>query len=395
MIQLVRFLKYALRSFCPILLSAILLSLWGCLAIYNASVNFPNPEDYSTKQITWLIGGVLVALIISKIHIKRFFELIPWLYGFGIFTLIAVIFWGQPVNHMRGWFHTDYFSIQPSEFCKPFFCLFICWYYRYLVDEETVEFKRYLKLGLASLPVLVLLAMQPDFGTLFIFTLCFAAVYWTHGGKTKYLGWTAAGLLPVLIYVLYRYPYVYRRLIGFWSPEEHAHGAGFHLLQLERTIASGGFWGRSFGKGLWSQGYLPLTHNDSIFASFCEALGFVGGFLLIVIFAGALLLAFRKCQKMSNDLYGYSLFALVFCLSIQAFIHISVNVQILPPTGITLPFISYGGSSLLSSFIIVGLCKSIIASEKKDLELLDGDESSEVKPLEEDVDLGESSSSEH
>jgi cell division protein FtsW (lipid II flippase) len=201
-------------------------------------------------------------------------------------------------------------------------------------------------------------------------------IYWIHGGASKYLLWTVCGMLPLFILVIYKFPYIYKRLIGFWNPQEHADGAGFHLLQLERAIASGGFWGRSFGRGLWSQGYLPLTHNDSIFASFCESLGFVGGFLLIMIFIVALFFAFKKYQEMSNDLYGYSLFALVFCLSVQAFVHISVNVQLLPPTGITLPFVSYGGSSLMSSFVIVGLCKS----------LLDSDKRGEVEPLEQDID---------
>lgn len=385
MIGLVRFFKRLSHTFCPILLSAILLSLWGCLAIYNASVKFDSPEDYTLKQVIWLGVSILASILISKIHIKRFLEFIPWLYAAGVGSLIAVIFLGQSINHMRGWFHTEYFSIQPSEFCKPFFCLFICWYYRYLLDEEEKELNRFLKLIAGASPVLVLLAMQPDFGTLLIFLLCFLVIYWTHGGSGKFILWSVAGLVPLVVTILYKFPYVHRRLQGFLNPEKYANSSGFHLLQLERAIASGGMWGRSFGKGLWSEGYLPLTHNDSIFASFCESLGFIGGFLLIAIFTGALFWAFKKCKIMSNDLYGFSLFALVFCLVIQAYVHICVNVQLLPPTGITLPFVSYGGSSLLSSFIIIGLCKSIIRSEE--LDSLESDESSEIEPLGENVDL--------
>ena len=263
--------------------------------------------------------------------------------------------------------------------------MFICWYYRYLLDEEEKELNRFLKLIAGASPVLVLLAMQPDFGTLLIFLLCFLVIYWTHGGSGKFILWSLAGLVPLVVTILYKFPYVHRRLEGFLNPEKYANSSGFHLLQLERAIASGGMWGRSFGKGLWSEGYLPLTHNDSIFASFCESLGFIGGFLLIAIFTGALFWAFKKCKIMSNDLYGFSLFALVFCLVIQAYVHICVNVQLLPPTGITLPFVSYGGSSLLSSFIIIGLCKSIIRSEE--LDSLESDESSEIEPLGENVDL--------
>ena len=390
MIGVIRFLKKLPHTFCPILFSAVLLSFWGCLAIYNASMKFENPIDYTSKQFIWLGVSVFVSILISRIHIKRYLEFIPWLFGAGVLSLIAVIFWGQSINHMRGWFHTEYFSIQPSEFCKPFFCLFTCWYYRYLVEEETSEAKVYIKLLLSVSPVLVLLVLQPDFGTLLIFILCFLIIYWTHGGSSKFILWSGAAAIPFMLAVLYKFPYVFKRLEGFWNPEKYSSTSGFHLLQLERAIASGGFWGRSFGKSLWSEGYLPLTHNDSIYASFCESLGFIGGFLLIAVFTGALYAAYKKCRRMENDLYGYSLFSLVFCLTIQAYIHMSVNVQLLPPTGITLPFISYGGSSLLSSFIIVGLCKSIISSEKQDL--LESNESSEVEPLGENIDSTESGS---
>ena len=126
MIGLVRFFKRLSHTFCHILLSAILLSLWGCLAIYNASVKFDSPEDYTLKQVIWLGVSILASILISKIHIKRFLEFIPWLYAAGVGSLIAVIFLGQSINHMRGWFHTEYFSIQPSEFCSlSFACLFV------------------------------------------------------------------------------------------------------------------------------------------------------------------------------------------------------------------------------------------------------------------------------
>ena len=110
---------------------------------------------------------------------------------------------------------------------------------------------------------------------------------------------------------------------------------------------------------------MPLTHNDSIFASFCEALGFVGGFVLVLIFLSGLIAAVKKSRRMCCGLYANSLIILTFCLCVQAFIHISVNVQLLPPTGITLPFFSYGGSSLISSFVIVGLCKALIRSDRR------------------------------
>ena len=294
------------------------------------------------------------------------------------------------MNHMKGWFHTGWFSIQPSEFCKPIFCLALCWFCHEKIQEEDSELKAYLKyLGLA-LPFIILIAIQPDFGTTLIYLVLTFAIYWLFGGKGKYILISLLAFIPALVMILYRHPYVMRRLQGFWNPEAHSSGAGFHLIQLERSLASGGFWGQSLGKGLWSQGYLPLTHNDSIFASFCEATGFIGGFVLVLVFILALRMANNKRMRMQNKLYGNSLFILVFCISFQAFIHISVNVQLLPPTGITLPFFSYGGSSLVSSFLIIGFCKSVIEGDRKERRLLKRQESGEVQPLEKNLDSTES-----
>ncbi|MCM8540180.1 MAG: FtsW/RodA/SpoVE family cell cycle protein [Lentisphaeraceae bacterium] len=392
MISLIRFIKKFANSFCPVLLCAILLSSWGCLAIYNASLQFPQPEYYALKQCTWLLIGIALALGLYRVKSEWIFKSIPWLYVIGVLSLLLVMFAGHTHNHMKGWFHTGWFSIQPSEFCKPVFCLALCWFCHTRKNGEESELVSYLKyLGLAA-PFIILVALQPDFGTTLIYLVLTITIYAVFGGKRKYLGFTVLGSIPAFILILYKYPYVWRRLQGFWNPEAHSTGAGFHLIQLERSLASGGFWGQSLGKGLWSQGYLPLTHNDSIFASFCEAVGFVGGFALILVFIIALYASNKKRARMQNSLYGNSLFILVFCITFQAFIHISVNVQLLPPTGITLPFFSYGGSSLISSFLIVGFCKSIIDADRKERRLLKHQESSEVQPLEKNFDALESGS---
>lgn len=388
MITLIRLLKRAFRSFCPLLLCAIFLSLWGCLAIYNASLQFEQPEYYVIRQCTWLVAGILVALFLYRVSATKIFSLIPWLYSFGLLSLFLVLIIGHSRHSMRGWFHTEWFSLQPSEFFKPIFCLFLCWYSDRLKNEDMSNLKKYLKLSLMASPGIILIALQPDFGTTLIFCILLVTIYWVYEGYFKYLFFSFIALIPFLALVLVKYPYVMDRFTGFWNPEAHAEKAGFHLMQLERSLASGGLWGRSFGHGLWSQGYLPLTHNDSIFASFCEATGFVGGLALIFVFSLALMAVVKKSSRMRNELYGKTLFMLVFSLCMQAFIHISVNIQLLPPTGITLPFFSYGGSSLMASFLIVGLCKSLIRTEKREMSLLEGSKSCEVEPFKKDLDIG-------
>lgn len=388
MITLIRFLRKFADSFCPILLCAIILSSWGCLAIYNASLQFPQPEYYALKQCLWLLAGIIIALFFYRLDSKLIFKYVPLLYAAAVLSLLLVLFVGHTHNHMKGWFHTGWFSIQPSEFSKPVFCLALCWYChnRMSGDNELANYLRYL---CWATPFILLIAVQPDFGTTLIYVMITLVVYWLFGGRMKFVFISFLAMIPLVLGVLLRYPYVWQRIQGLWNPQAHAAGAGFHLLQLERSIASGGFWGKSLGKGLWSQGYLPLTHNDSIFASFCEAVGFIGGFVLILTFSIALYAAGKKKIKMHNKLYGNALFILVFSLVLQAFIHISVNVQLLPPTGITLPFFSYGGSSLVSSFVTIGFCKSLIEADRREQILLNGHKGREVQPFKKNFDSRE------
>ena len=118
-IAFIRFIKRLSRTFCPLLLCAMLLSFWGCLAIYNASLQFSDPQYYVLKQVIWLFGGIAVALLLYRISAEWLFSFIPWFYALGLGALLLVLFAEKPHNGMRGWFHTGWFSIQPSEFCKP------------------------------------------------------------------------------------------------------------------------------------------------------------------------------------------------------------------------------------------------------------------------------------
>ena len=365
MIFLVKAFRRFRRAFCPLLISSVMLSLWGCLAIYDAGVSLEHPHYYALRQLVWLAAGIAAALTVAGLRPDFWIRKSPWLYGAGVLVLLLLFLTGgSGTQAMKGWFHTRWLSIQPSEFCKPLFILFLYWLHRRRSPEEENWGHYLLKLCLALLFMLPVM-LQPDFGTLLIFGLIFAVFHWLDGGKVRYLAVTfslAAAAFPL---VLQRYPYVMARFRGFWDPEAYADGAGFHLLQLERALASGGFWGRSFGKGLWSQGYLPLTHNDSIFASFCEVAGFVGGFLLVALLCVAVFAARKKAGEMVNRDHGVLFMMLISSIVLQAFVHIAVNVQLFPPTGITLPFFSYGGSSLISSFIVIGLSRGLLRENRK------------------------------
>ena len=153
MITVIRLLKRIVRSFCPVLICAILLTLWGCLAIYNASLQFEHPHFYTLRQLAWLLAGIAVALALYRISAANIFQYLPALYVSGIVFLGLVLFFGGDTQFMKGWFHTGFFSIQPSEFFKPLFCLFICWYANEMRAREEEELKFFLKLFGAAAPL--------------------------------------------------------------------------------------------------------------------------------------------------------------------------------------------------------------------------------------------------
>mgnify|MGYP000344921854 CR=1 FL=1 len=343
---------------------ALALSSLGCLAIFNASVQFEDPWYFLSRQLLWILAGSAVMVTLSFLRSELLKKSVYFLYIFFLFLMIFVLFRGDEVNGMRGWISLGAFQIQPSELIKPFFCLAFSVFWQEQNKEKLVnEVNLYFKALAFLIFPLCLITFQPDFGTFVVFLLAFTAFYLSVGGRARFVLYSAVAIVPFFIIVLVAKPYVLDRLLAFASPESFAESSGYHLMQLKRTFANGGFLGQPFGQGIWGQAYLPLTHNDSIFASFTEVTGFVGAVTIIVFFAGLLFLTLRwYSAQEGQDYRHYTVLFCVFFLVIQAYLHISVNLLVFPPTGITLPFFSYGGSSLSSCFVMVGFMGSMLSS---------------------------------
>ncbi|OGV45576.1 MAG: hypothetical protein A2017_12235 [Lentisphaerae bacterium GWF2_44_16] len=336
-----------------------LLGLWGCMAIYNATFHSDNPFHYAGRQFLWLIIGIFALFAASSVPFEFYKSCIVPLALITYIPLWLVLFWGISVNGMHGWFEVGSVFIQPSEFAKTPFVMLLCM----LASDKKDNFRKFISLLFVTLLYSLPIALQPDFGTLFIYIAAFITVYWIAGGRILYMLFSALAILPFSIYFLLKNNYVFSRLTGFLSPESDPLGSGWHICQFRYTLARGGFWGESWGKALWANSYLPLSHSDSAFASLTESLGFAGSFPVV---AGLIFLSFiiyRLSLKPGDNLARYMIFGIGALFIIQALVHISVNVTLIPPTGITLPILSYGGSSLISTMIGFGILLS--ASEKK------------------------------
>lgn len=344
-------------------LTLFLLGLWGCLAIYNATAFCERPFHFAFRQFLWLIIGSAVLWLCSKIRSHVYWRCVPIIAVVAYVPLWLVLIpgLGVEVNGMRGWFalpESPWLGpvyLQPSEVGKVPFVLLLCWIGR-RVDSPMKRFP--VLLGVASLWIFPI-ALQPDFGTLLIYVAAFLVVYWVSDGSVLVMIGVLLAAVPGVCVLAVKVPYVSDRLRGFWSPGGDPTGAGWHVLQFQYTMARGGLWGTDWGKSLWSNAYLPLAYSDSSFASLTEAVGFIGA---LPVIAGFLLLAWLcayLAAKTEDSRSRLFILAMGVVIVIQAFVHISVNTGLIPPTGITLPMLSYGGSSLVSTLLAFGVILSL------------------------------------
>ena len=336
----------------------LLLCIWGCLAIYNSNTLGASPLYFVGRQLLWLVMGMIVMLLAQRVPFSFYRENAVTGAAIAYISLLAVLLWGTQINGMRGWFTFSWTSasIQPSEFAKPFFILLLC----HIAMSGKKDFKTFLWLSLTTLLWLIPILLQPDAGTAVVYLLAFVIVCFLIGTPIKYLLALPALLTPIAFWVLYQNPYILKRFSGFWDPSSDPLGSGWHIRQFQFTIARGGWFGVKMGNATWSNSYLPLAHSDSVFATIAESLGFAGTLPILLILATIIYVLYRLTLHLKSQYQKLFIIGMLSLIAVQTLIHISVNVAILPPTGLTLPLLSYGGSSLLSTLLAFGIILSAV-----------------------------------
>ncbi len=337
----------------------ICFSLWGCLAIYNATCHLSPPHWFVGRQLIWLLCGALALAVASGAPESTWRRVLPYVAIPAYMLLWLVLVYGVRINGMKGWFSCRGVFMQPSELGKPVFVLVLA-----AVAERTRARRGEWLHGYAPLLAVLLLwavpiALQPDFGCLAVYALAFLIVCWCAGVRGLHLGVTVLAAIPACVLIAFTCPYVQRRLAAFVRPEAYAQTAGWHVLQLQRSLASGGLTGRVWGQSAWPEVALPFAYSDSIFARTAEAVGFVGVLPIIAAVLAWVVYGHRRAARAGTDFSSIAILGLTCIVAGQAFIHLGVNLGLLPATGITLPLISYGGSSLLATLACIGIVEGL------------------------------------
>ncbi len=340
----------------------VLCGLLGCLAIYNSRAYGADPMVFVMRQLFWLVPCALVFLISAAVPFRSYRKASSGLMAAGIVMLTLVLFCGETVNGMRGWLKFGRVSIQPSELVKTFFLLYLCVQWD---SRKKPTLGKILKIFLTSGICMGLVMAEPDYGGTMMFFLIFLLIAVIGGTPLHHLLTAGGAMILASLFFLLKNDYALIRIIGFLNQES---SSAWHIRQFQYTMAHGGWTGADWGKALWSGSFLPLPHTDSLYASIVESTGFLGGLLVI---AGFLTMSIAFCvlawnvKGVRND-RRYFIFAAGAVYLIQALIHISVNCVLIPPTGITLPILSYGGSSLLGVLLTFGIAFSAVRSDDPD-----------------------------
>jgi cell division protein FtsW len=334
--------------------------------VYSASFvlagqRFGDPYYFLKKQSIAAAIGMALLFLATRMDYHRWQMLgIPLLALSGI-LLAAVILPG--VRHEIGgsarWLKISFFSFQPAELAKLALVI-------YLARSLTKKEGRMKEFAVGFLPHMVVLAglfalvlKQPDFGTGIIFATVVFLMLFVAGASLKYLGATALAALPVLLYIATRAKYRQGRLLSFLNPWGDPGNAGFQIIQSFLAFGSGSIFGAGLGGGRQKLFYLPEVHTDFIFSVIGEELGLIGVTGVVALFAILIFRSFRICFR-APDLFGTYLALGTTCLlAIQALLNMGVVMGLLPTKGSTLPFISYGGTSLMMNLLAAGILLNI------------------------------------
>jgi cell division protein FtsW len=341
------------------------LALFGVVMVYSASALLAQSENHShfyyvRKQAIWTVIGFVVMLIAMQVDYNRLRDrrIVYGLLMFTAFLLIAV-FAFSPVNGARRWLKFSGFSVQPSEISKLALALFLAYFLERRAGEEREFWRTFIPCGVATALLAVLVVAEPDFGTSLMLAVTFFVVTYTAGVRLSHLAMAAAPAFVIAAGLLIFVPWRLARLVTFLDPWADPQKSGFQVVQSLIAVGSGGTNGLGFAQGKQKMLFLPFAHSDFIFAVIGEELGLLGTLTVLLIF-GLFLWRGIRTSLLAPDRFGRLLaLGIVTSIVAQALFNISVVLSLVPTKGIPLPFISYGGSSLVPTLAAVGILLNI------------------------------------
>ena len=349
-----------------LLVSALLLLGFGFAIIYSTTFSIAGGSE-ALQQIFFASIGLVGLVLIAKMDYRSLKSYSGILYVITIVMLVSTRFLGSARLGATRWISIGFFQFQPSELAKVFMIIVMAKFF-----AEHVEVMNKPKTILKSLAYIgiptVLVAIQPDLGTALTFMVIWLSMMAVSNVKKIYLAGGAVGvlLLTPIVYEFFLKDYQRQRILSFLNPATDPMGAGWNVNQAIIAIGSGQMWGRGLGHGPQSQlNFVPFKHTDFVFAALAEEMGFVGAFALIGLF-GTILYRAAKIAQIARDYFGMFLATGIFAvLFFHIFINIGMNLGIMPVTGIPLPLVSYGGTSVIITLFMIGILESIYIRYKK------------------------------
>ncbi len=336
----------------PIIVPAILIVLLSLSAFY--SIDF----GIFRQQLIFLFISLIAYVIFLNVDYRVFGVYARYLYYIMIALLLLLFVIGIEARGAVRWVDVFGIRIQFSEIIKPFFIIVMA---SYLTSNKDRSFAKFLKSLLILLPIFILTLRQPDLGNAVIYFLLVVFMLFMYGFPLRYFFLMGISILvPLPTFYNLLLDYQKQRILSFINPTVDPVGSSYNTIQSLISIGSGGFLGKGFGDATQSiLKFLPERHTDFIFATISENLGFLGAVFLLCLY-GYLLYRIYKIREVVRDRFSEMLLVgFYFIFLIHIFLNIGMNIGIVPVVGITLPFASYGGSSLLTSFIILGIISSI------------------------------------
>ena len=353
----------------PLLVAVIFLVVIGLMAIFSASAPKCvemglNPARFLFQQIIGVVVGFIGLKFLSNFHYKKLMTYtLPFAF-FVIVMLVMVKIAGVTVNGAQRWINIGPMSLQPSEFAKPAVVMLLAGVFCRNTDIMDNN-----KIVMAFIPILIMLAliyMQPNLSMIILLMATAVAIYLCAGGSWQLITWSGAAFIPLLLLKGLR-GYQSSRITTWLHPESDPLGAGYNVIQSLIAFASGGLYGVGYGSSKQKLAWLPESHTDFIYAVIGEEHGFIGCLLIICLFWTILQRGFiiaAKCQ----DMYGKLLaLGLTFSICFQGFLNMWVASSFVPATGVPMPFISYGGSSVMVSLWMIGILLNISKDNVKNI----------------------------
>jgi cell division protein FtsW len=349
----------------------MLILLIGLVSVYSSSYieageKFSDPGYFLKKQATWAIIGIVAMFLISTID-YHFFIRNSRGFLFFFFILLVIILFLPDDSRVKGanrWISLRYFKVQPSEFVKFIFVWYLAFFFGKSENIVNIKKKIFNPLFIfISLAVVILL--QPDLGTVFVFAFTFIVILFILGLQYSYLFIIIFSGLICFISAIYIKPYRRNRILAFIDPWAYRYDLGYHIINSLIAVGSGGLSGLGLGASRQKYLYLPEPYTDFIFAIICEETGFLGATVILLLFSALFLRGWYIVRK-APDISGFILgLGIITTITVQALINMGVVLNLFPTKGLPLPFISYGGSSLLILFINTGIILNISRSRNE------------------------------